>query len=382
MPAGLRAAPRSRPRVAVLFAGQLRTMPILELFYRRSLTSLRAAADVDIFFHAWQGPQPHSIEAISAVTRLQPVESSLEDVFRRTGSLPWLGTEPAGDADAIAASFEPMWKSLAAGFELIVRTEAKLGAEYDWIIRTRPDVAWDLPGEFARAVIGGRSRLARRIAAHRSAHDVAAVLRREDANTYFSTGKNVKETLHSYYLNHYRTFVSEFAFNLQLDRLGMAWDSFVSDVHIVRLSGDHFKIRQDPDFFALGATRAPFIPEWTDGAEGLSDVSRTALLASSLASAGVCSPRSEKLAEMINAKRIPGYGDRMVPNVGNTMRWGDKLERVALLGEFAYSARPLRFNATGVISDPKALFWILCTAVSVYGSRFARDLYLRFWKYR
>jgi hypothetical protein len=247
-------------RVAVLMSGELRTLWRLEPLHAQWLERLRAHYDVDLFVHSWgarEAPRGRLGRNQQALLNLGPQETVIEpqpaldvaDVFVAS-------TSRAGVDDRRAKNFALMWASLERCFELARARERDFGSPYDLVVRTRPDLLWDVPSEVARCLASGRSRLPRRLASIVTPSDVAAVTTRSDASVLFRLYSAIPDFKPDYEGYGYRSFVAEFALGFYLKRVDVSWDGFASDLVLLRESGKRIWFRQDAPNFAMQATRS------------------------------------------------------------------------------------------------------------------------------
>ncbi|MCD4526936.1 hypothetical protein [Nocardioides sp. cx-173] len=252
-------------RIAVLMAGELRTLSRLERAHGQWLGNLRTRHEVDLFVHSWEqtASPPAALAAnLRALARLEPSSTVVEP----QPDLPDEVVFPSSSTgieidDRRSRHFASMWRSLERGYTLVRGHESHRNGPYDLVVRTRPDVLWNVEGEVERAIRSGRSRLPRRLASRLTPSDLAGVLVRSDADTLFGLYGAIPAFREAYLEYGYRTFVAEFALGFYVDRVGLRWDPFLSDLVVLRESGSKVWFRQDPAAYALQATRPLVSPD-------------------------------------------------------------------------------------------------------------------------
>jgi hypothetical protein len=244
------------PRIAIVMTGAPRSLPDLSGAHAARVAELRTFAEVDLFLHAWRPDEPWSPEVLDAVERLGPHTVSFDDPWSRADTTLWPGYEPDDGVTGRLNNFVGMWASAARGFALAEAEEERRGRPYDLVIRTRPDLLWDLPGETGAVLRDGRNRIPRIYSAGPSPADVAAVLSRADAGTYFRIADRLDELDRRLRSRGLTAFVAEYALEEYLDWQGVRWEEFRSPLVIVRLNGDLHWFRCGPEHRAYHAARS------------------------------------------------------------------------------------------------------------------------------
>lgn len=241
-------------RVAIVMSGHLRSLNRLRPQQQQIIERVRREHDVALFVHTWEdhassGDLVHgAVAALSpAAVRIDPPGSFEEPDLLAPGS--------AGrEADmGVAQRFTSMWTSIARGFELVLAAEHASGVLFDVVVRTRPDVVWDIARELGR--YSGTARFAQYHAGKLEPSDLAFIVPRFDADVVFSLATSIRNFAASYAKYGYRVLVPEFALGYYLDWAGIAWEAAYWDAVLVRPDGEEWWFDGDADSRAYKSGR-------------------------------------------------------------------------------------------------------------------------------
>lgn len=370
------------PRVAVVMAGQLRSLPTLAEAHRSWLRELRSSFEVDLFVHSWTDGEPATVEQ-TAIAGLGPVAVALEVAPEIPPStiFPASTLKPQEAPGVRSQNFSLMWASIQRGYEMACSHEQESGVAYDVYVRTRPDVVWAVVDEVHATLGSGVSHFPRRIASTREPFDLAWVATRGDASQIFTFWSGLAEFRDAYVRHGYRSFVPEFALGRFLESRGVQWRPFDGDVALVRAADHVLWFWQDPWHFAFQATRSVVAPEG-DGLPTAMDVDARLLedLASNLDLSGEDLESAAALARTVHTSSAPP-GQRLGACLDRS-RWRPRLraDQVFVAGVALHVLRSSR-NRRGVAfalgRRPVRAAGLLLTLLSVAGHRWRRGRALK-----
>jgi hypothetical protein len=213
---------------------------------------VRRDHDAALFVHTWQDDAEdpvvrHALDALRPVSvrRDPPISVDAEQI------LPVGTANRAADAE-VAARLASMWTSIGRGLDLVEEAETD-GARFDVIVRTRPDVLWDIAGELSR--YDGRARFARYHAARPQPSDLGFIVPRADADTVFRVAERLPDLATEYPRYGYRILVPEFVLGHVLDTATIRWVAAGWDAVVVRPDGQELWFDGDPDSRAFKSGR-------------------------------------------------------------------------------------------------------------------------------
>lgn len=230
--------PPLSPALPWLMTGAPRSLPRLLKALQARFAELGSRAEVDLFLHSWRPGEGWSPEVTAAIEALGPRSVDSDERWVRDMPLPWPGWVGDDEVTARLESFVAMWASAARGFAPMSTEENRRGQRYDWVIRTRPDLLWDIAGEFSATLRDGINRIPRIYCASPAPADVAAVLSRDDAERYFALYPHMHDLDIRVKAKGLGAFVAEYALEVYLDWQGVRWSEFPSPLVIVRTNGD------------------------------------------------------------------------------------------------------------------------------------------------
>lgn len=240
-------------------AGQPRTFARLQHVHSAWLRELRESHEVDVFLHGWADSESRDINISRAIERIGFRAVALEAQPKLSADYLFAPTTTGGGdpgSEGRVHNFAAMWHSIQRSLDLAWATEQQHDFSYDWVIRARPDAAWDPVAEVNAALERGRTRFPRRLASQLEPSDLAFVANRADAGVLSDLYRSIPTFRSAYEAYGYRSFVPEFALGFYLRHRAISWQPFDTDLMVLREAGDRVWFRQDPISFAFHATRS------------------------------------------------------------------------------------------------------------------------------
>lgn len=239
-------------RVAIVMTGHLRSLGRLRRQHERILARTRRSNDVELFIHTWADPnERESVEALVEELLPSAIQVDAPVVFDDRHLLPPGMAQREADT-AIAQRFVSMWTSIARGYELSRQAE-RAADPFDVVVRTRPDVLWNIAHELER--YEGTARFARYHAGIPEPSDLGFIVPRDRADEVFRLPTRIHEWAGAYRHYGYRVLVPEFALGYYLAWAGLPWDAAKWDAVLIRPDGERRWFDGDPDSRAYKSGR-------------------------------------------------------------------------------------------------------------------------------
>lgn len=236
-------------RIALIYAGHLRSFPRIARTHRIRIDSLRKNHEVDVFMHTWgaggaaglfpwQGrleDAPLSPLQIESLRLLAPRDLMIENSDQPVAELDFpIGVFGGETEQLMRRNMSSFWASIGKAWALAKKHESRSDFRYDAVVRTRPDVDWPIQKEVDIFEISRKSRFPDWPASKKTPSDLAFIASRDDADAIFDFHSRVKPYLPELRGRQYRLLVPEIMLGDYLELEGIDWDGMTSNVLIVR----------------------------------------------------------------------------------------------------------------------------------------------------
>lgn len=252
-------------------SGHLRVLPGVVERHVRALERLRARHDVELFVHTWSvvdsgdpswwraashgerksSPMLGSYEAES-LDLLKAAAVTVEEQPQASKEHELVPGSLGLRADEVAArNLAYMWYGISKAYELLERHEINIDAKFDVVVRTRPDLLWNLVAELDEYAREEVARFPRRYAATQQPSDVAFIVPRDTSDAVFHIYHSIPR-LRTIYRDEfgYPSITAEYFLGFCLNDIGLNWRTMTYDLAIVRERGPAHWVAQSDAFFA------------------------------------------------------------------------------------------------------------------------------------